>query len=74
MSALGKVCEAVGGAVRLAERLSVSPQRLNNWRKRGVPAEFVQAVCDAAPAAGVLPHELAPKVFKAPAPSQQAMA
>jgi DNA-binding transcriptional regulator YdaS (Cro superfamily) len=37
-AAIEKAIEAVGGVTELAKRLKVSPQVINNWRSRGVPA------------------------------------
>jgi len=41
MNAIEKAIDAVGGVSQLASRLpgNVSPQRVCNWRVRGVPAE-----------------------------------
>lgn len=36
---LQRAIQHVGGAARLAAALNISPQRLNNWQARGVPAE-----------------------------------
>lgn len=68
MTALDKAISAAGSATELAKRLDVTPQNIFNWRKRGVPAERVPDVVDAAGGA-VLAHELRPdlpRLFPAP--------
>lgn len=37
-AAIEKAIDAVGGVTELAKRLKVSPQVIQNWRSRGVPA------------------------------------
>jgi DNA-binding transcriptional regulator YdaS (Cro superfamily) len=41
---LERAIDAAGGLSELARRLKVSPQRVQNWRSRGVPAEWVLEV------------------------------
>lgn len=67
-----KAIDAAGGLSELARRLSVDPQVIVNWRKRGIPVEQVPAVeratiergADDKPISGALPqvtrHELRP--------------
>jgi DNA-binding transcriptional regulator YdaS (Cro superfamily) len=43
-AALEKAITAVGGLTELAHRLKVSPQVIQNWRTRGVPAQRVLEV------------------------------
>lgn len=43
-AALEKAIKAVGGITELAKRLKVSPQVVQNWRTRGVPAGAVLKV------------------------------
>lgn len=40
MSAIHQATVAAGGVGALARLIDVSPQRLINWRERGVPAEY----------------------------------
>lgn len=39
-----KAAEACGGISRLAALIGVSPQRVSNWRERGVPLEHCAAI------------------------------
>lgn len=39
-----RASDAVGGAVRLAALLEVSPQAISNWKERGVPIERCVAI------------------------------
>lgn len=39
MNAIDKAIESAGGLSALAERLKVKPNRVNNWRSRGVPID-----------------------------------
>lgn len=36
---IDRAIEACGGLTKLAQTMGVSPQRVGNWRKRGVPIE-----------------------------------
>ena len=61
MLAIDKAISAVGGLTKFSELLGLSPQRVSNWRVRGVPVEFcpvIEAVTDGA----VLAEELRPDV------------
>lgn len=61
MDALEKAIEAAGGLSELARRMTIKPQVVNNWRTRGVPAERVLAIEEAA--GGVVTRfELAPEI------------
>lgn len=42
--ALNTAISILGGATELANALGVSPQRVGNWRTRGVPAEYCPEV------------------------------
>lgn len=35
----GELIELLGGATAVARRLGVEPNRVNNWKRRGIPAE-----------------------------------
>lgn len=66
-NALKRAVEAAGGQVRLAKALGVSQSTLWHWierTKRGVPAEYVQAI---EAATGVPSYELRPDIFPLPA-------
>lgn len=72
--ALDKAIKAAGTTVALARKVGVSPQLINHWKTRGVPAERVPSVCRAVDFQ-VQPHELRPDLpdlFPAPAESAQA--
>lgn len=32
-----EILQSIGGTVEIAKKLGVSPQRVTNWKKRGVP-------------------------------------
>lgn len=60
-SAIKKACEAVGGQVKLAGLVKVSPQAVNLWvTKNKVPAERVLEV---ELASGIPRHELRPDLY-----------
>ncbi|OQX38999.1 MAG: hypothetical protein B0D91_02675 [Oceanospirillales bacterium LUC14_002_19_P2] len=45
MDVLEQACHLLGGPARLARALRVSPQTLNNWkRRRRIPADQIMAV------------------------------
>ena len=45
MDVLEQACLLLGGPARLARALQVSPQTLNNWkRRRRIPADQIMAV------------------------------
>lgn len=63
MTPIEKACEAAGGQVRLAEKLNVTPQAVNQWVSRGtVPLERVKDIVVAV-GGSVSAHELAPALF-----------
>jgi hypothetical protein len=35
----GEFIEGLGGTTAVARRLGVEPNRVNNWKRRGIPAE-----------------------------------
>lgn len=49
-----------GGLSELARRMKTSPQAINNWRERGVPAE---RVLEFEQVTGISRHQLRPDVF-----------
>lgn len=61
MNALDKAIEIVGGEAALARHLKTSPQRVNNWRRRGgrVPVDVCVPI-EIATERGVLVEELRP--------------
>ncbi|MCL6271078.1 helix-turn-helix domain-containing protein [Sansalvadorimonas sp. 2012CJ34-2] len=45
MDALEQACLLAGGPARLARVLKVSPQAINNWKRRGrIPADQIIAI------------------------------
>jgi DNA-binding transcriptional regulator YdaS (Cro superfamily) len=62
MTAIDRAISSAGTAAELARRLGVLPQHINNWRKRGVPAERCVAI-ECATEGVVTRHELRPDVF-----------
>jgi DNA-binding transcriptional regulator YdaS (Cro superfamily) len=76
MTPLEKAIAACGGSPSvLAGRVGETPQTINNWRKRGVPAEKCRSV-EAAVFGAVTAAELRPDVFGEPgaAPSAEKVA
>lgn len=61
-SPLEKAINTAGGVTALARALGTVPQCVNNWRKRGIPAERVLAI-EAATAGTVTRHELRPDIY-----------
>jgi len=62
-SGIERACIVLGGQVKLADALGVTPQAVYLWKKSGkVPAERVLAV-EAATGGGVTRHELRPDIF-----------
>ena len=60
-SAVKNACAAVGGQVKLAALIKVSPQAVNLWvTKNKVPAE---RVLDVERASGISRHELRPDLY-----------
>jgi len=63
-SAIELACEAVGGASRLAEKLTVSPQAISKWVKaKRAPAERCLEI---EKITGVSRYKLRPDVFGEP--------
>jgi DNA-binding transcriptional regulator YdaS (Cro superfamily) len=62
MKPIELACEVAGGPTKLARSLGVLPQHINNWRKRGVPAERCIAIEEATDGT-VTRHDLRPDVF-----------
>lgn len=60
MSKIDLAIEAVGSLTELAERLSVSPQVVANWRRRGIPPRWVLKV---EKASGIPRHKLDDKLY-----------
>ena len=56
---------AAGGLTQVARRMGITPRRLDNWKRRGVPTAMVLEVCR-----GVewrlTPHQLAPVLYPNP--------
>ena len=65
LEAADKAIKLAGGPTSLAEKLGgdVTAQRVDNWKRRGVPAEFAQDI-EAITGGEVPAHFLCPKVFK----------
>lgn len=64
-SAIEKACEAVGGQVKLAEAVGVTPQAVHQWVTKGrVPPERCAEI---ERASGIARHELRPDIFEAAA-------
>jgi DNA-binding transcriptional regulator YdaS (Cro superfamily) len=62
-SAIERACDAVGGQVKLAELVKVTPQAVNQWvAKQRVPLDRVKTVVLAA-GGKVSAHELAPDLY-----------
>lgn len=70
MSALDRAIAIANGVAGLAARLETRPQNVNNWRRRGVPANQCARIAVAVDHA-VTPHQLRPDVFPAPGPVDQ---
>jgi DNA-binding transcriptional regulator YdaS (Cro superfamily) len=51
---------ASGGLAALAKALGISPQAVDKWRRKGVPAERVLAV---EATSGISRHELRPDLY-----------
>lgn len=66
MSPLEKAIQAVGTPSEFARAIQEKPQTVNNWRRRGVPAEKCRAI-EEATAGAVTAAELRPDVFGEPA-------
>lgn len=62
MNALEEAISVAGGLVGLAKRLGVTPQAIDQWRLRKIPAERVLAV---ELATGVSRHLLRPDIYPA---------
>jgi len=62
LSALEQCFEVCGGASKLADKLGITRQAIDQWRQRGVPAERVVAL-EAAVAGAVSRRELRPDLF-----------
>lgn len=52
----------LGGYSRVAELIDSKPQNVYNWTKRGMPPEFVNAVCRYSKR--YTPEDIKPLVFK----------
>lgn len=50
MSYFDDAVKASGGPIAVSASIKVSPQRLNNWRKRGVPENYCAPLENAFPA------------------------
>lgn len=55
-----RVIESVGGLGALAKRLGISPQAVDKWRRKGVPAERVLTLESIS---GVSRSELRPDLY-----------
>ena len=44
MNSLEIAIEAAGGVAKLAEKLDVKPNRIHNWRVRGVPDGWLSVI------------------------------
>ena len=64
-NALLNACEIAGGNAALAEIIGATPQRLQNWLTRGVPADWVLPIYHAVKGR-VSPHLLRPDVYPDP--------
>jgi DNA-binding transcriptional regulator YdaS (Cro superfamily) len=62
MEALQRAIDHFGSQAKLAERLSVKPMAVSQWKKRGVPPERCGAIEDATGGA-VTRAELRPDIF-----------
>ncbi len=62
VEALKQAIEEAGGLTALADLLKATPQTINNWRKRGVPAERCKDI-ELAVAGKVTCEQLRPDVF-----------
>ncbi len=70
--ALLAAIEACGTAIKLAHAVGVTPQAINDWKRRGrVPAERVIAV-EAATGGLVTRFQLRPDLYGRPVPSHPA--
>lgn len=57
---IDRAIKAAGGLGALAKTIGVSPQAVDKWRRKGVPAERVLAI---EAATGVSRHDLRPDVY-----------
>ena len=64
-NALVKACEIAGGNAALAEIIGATPQRLQNWLTRGLPADWVLPIYHAVKGK-VSPHLLRPDIYPDP--------
>lgn len=62
MSALDQAIKAAGGLSALAKRLGVKPQVVWNWRRRGIPAEWILEI-ERATDGKVTRHQLDAKLY-----------
>lgn len=63
IAALERAISIVGGPKALSDLLiGVTPQRVNHWKRRGVPAEYAQSI-EILVAGEVPASELCPEVF-----------
>lgn len=70
--ALAAAIEACGNALLLARAVGVTPQAVNDWKRRGrVPAERVIAV-EAATGGLVTRYQLRPDLYGRPIPGHSA--
>ena len=62
-SAIERACDAVGGQVKLADAIGVTPQAVNQWVSRQVvPVDRVREIVRAVENK-VTAHDLAPSIF-----------
>lgn len=70
MKPLEKAISAADSLADFARRVGESPQNIQNWRKRGVPAEKCRAIEAAFPGV-VTATDLRPDVFGEPHPQTE---
>lgn len=66
MKPIDRAISVAGTQAALARSLEVLPQHINNWKKRGVPADRCIAI-EEATQGKVTRYDLRPDVFGAPA-------